>query len=110
MLHITSEMDLGGLFSQFDLCSQGIVMGLPPCAIGQLIWISCISFEKGTINLLSQIGQDTAIAEQQMKLVKGQIEQIRQLKMVYLCLILTFMFHSSINFSTAVENTIFWKS
>nr|XP_006816782.1 PREDICTED: dynein heavy chain 17, axonemal-like [Saccoglossus kowalevskii] len=34
----------------------------------------------GTIKLLSQIGQDTAIAEQQVKIVKNQEEKIKSLK------------------------------
>ena len=35
---------------------------------------------KGTTKILAQIGQDTAITEQQVKIVKQQLEKIKKLK------------------------------
>lgn len=37
---------------------------------------------QGTIKILSQIGQDTAITEQQISVVKNQLEKIEHLKKV----------------------------
>ena len=37
---------------------------------------------QGTIRILSQIGQDTAITEQQIKVVKAQLDKISKLKKV----------------------------
>ena len=37
---------------------------------------------QGTIKILSQIGQDTAITEQQIRVVKNQLEKIDRLKKV----------------------------
>lgn len=35
---------------------------------------------QGTTKILAQIGQDTAITEQQVKIVKQQLEKIKKLK------------------------------
>jgi len=43
-----------------------------------------ISSLQGTIKILSQIGQDTAITEQQIKVVKAQMDKISKLKKVCL--------------------------
>ncbi len=39
---------------------------------------------QGTCKILSQIGQDTAITEQQIRIVKAQMEKIQRLKKVRL--------------------------
>lgn len=46
--------------------------------------------KQGTIKILSQIGKDTAITEQQIKVVKAQLDRISRLKKVCLC-----CYHSS---------------
>lgn len=38
--------------------------------------------KQGTIKILSQIGKDTAITEQQIKVVKAQLDRISRLKKV----------------------------
>lgn len=38
--------------------------------------------KEGTIKILSQIGKDTAITEQQIKVVKAQLDRISRLKKV----------------------------
>lgn len=39
--------------------------------------------KQGTIKILSQIGKDTAITEQQIKVVKTQLDRISRLKKVW---------------------------
>lgn len=46
--------------------------------------------KQGTIKILSQIGKDTAITEQQIKVVKAQLDRISRLKKVCFC-----CYHSS---------------
>ncbi|KAK2150979.1 hypothetical protein LSH36_380g01016, partial [Paralvinella palmiformis] len=38
--------------------------------------------KEGTIKILAQIGQDTAITEQQIKIVRAQMDKIHRLKKV----------------------------
>ena len=55
--------------------------------IGVVAWFYCGKHElvllfQGTVKILSQIGQDTAITEQQIKIVKTQMSKIHTLKKV----------------------------
>lgn len=43
--------------------------------------------KQGTIKILSQIGKDTAITEQQIKVVKAQLDRISRLKKVFVVII-----------------------
>ena len=53
-----------------------------------LLFIQVLEERKaGTIKILSQIGQDTAITEQQIRIVKAQMEKIQRLKKVKLWLL-----------------------
>ena len=52
--------------------------------------------------MLSQIGQDTATAEQQMKIVNAQIEKIKHLKTVHIELLFGALVWLTINSKTVI--------
>ena len=55
--------------------------------------------KQGTIKILSQIGKDTAITEQQIKVVKAQLDRISRLKKVFVVIIsLKMVFTHKCNF------------
>ena len=51
-------------------------------ATAKMNYFSFFVFLQGTIKILSQIGQDRAMAEQQMKIVNAQAEKTARLKKV----------------------------
>jgi hypothetical protein len=68
------------------LLAVAVLLFYRQCGVHIQITIRCLLccelLFQGTLNMLSQIGQDTAIAEQQMKIVNMQMEKIKHLKSV----------------------------